>query len=90
MRAVQTLESLELTPETEAQWQALMEAALTHNRLVVAERCAAAMGDIAKARFLHKVRGCAALPHMRACVHASGRGPSGSPLRCAAQQLGVW
>ncbi len=33
----------------------LAEQALATNQLVIAERCAAALGDIAKTRFLHKV-----------------------------------
>jgi hypothetical protein len=55
-RAVATLEPLQLTPETEAQWTQLAEAALATNQLVIAERCFAALGDIAATRFLHKVR----------------------------------
>ncbi|EFJ49307.1 intraflagellar protein IFT172 [Volvox carteri f. nagariensis] len=54
-RAVQTLEPLELTPETEAQWMQLADQALANNQLVIAERCYAALGDIARTRFLHKV-----------------------------------
>ncbi len=50
-----TLEPLELTPETEAQWSALAAAALEAEALSTAERCYAALGDVAKARFLHKV-----------------------------------
>ncbi len=53
---LQVLEPLELTPETEAQWGQLAEAALSSSNLLVAERCYAAMGDIAKCRYLHKVR----------------------------------
>lgn len=56
-RALATLEPLELTPETEAQWAQLAGAALEQEALAVAERCYAALGDVAKARFLHKVRG---------------------------------
>ena len=53
----QVLEPLELTPETEAQWQQLAALAIEHNQVVVAERCYAAVGDFSKSRFLHKVRG---------------------------------
>jgi hypothetical protein len=33
----------------------LFEAALAHQEVLVAEHCCAALGDVAKARFLHKV-----------------------------------
>jgi intraflagellar transport protein 172 len=55
-RALATLEPLELTPETEAQWAQLAGVALEQEALAVAERCYAALGDVAKARYLHKVR----------------------------------
>ena len=51
----QTLEPLDLTPETEAQWMQLSELALASNQVMVAERCYAALGDIARTRYLHKV-----------------------------------
>lgn len=51
-----TLEPLELTAETEAQWAQLAAVALEHEQLTVAETCYAALGDVAKARYLHKVR----------------------------------
>lgn len=54
--ALATLEPMELTPETRAHWAQLAEAALDQEALAVAERCYAAMGDVAKARYLHKVR----------------------------------
>lgn len=54
-RAVAILEPLELTPETEAHWRQLAELALEHNQIVIAERCYAALGDIPKSRYLHKV-----------------------------------
>ncbi|GFH08380.1 WD_REPEATS_REGION domain-containing protein, partial [Haematococcus lacustris] len=54
-RAVRVLEPLELTPETEAQWMELSELALASNQVVIAERCYAALGDITRTRFLHKV-----------------------------------
>ena len=50
--AVEVLEPLELTPETEAMWKELQNAALEDKQLVVAQRCSAALGDIAKAQFL--------------------------------------
>jgi intraflagellar transport protein 172 len=54
--AVATLEGLELTPETSGMWQQCGEAALSAGELPVAERCATALGDVARARYLHKVR----------------------------------
>eukprot|EP00854_Cymbomonas_tetramitiformis_P006568 gene6568-7868_t len=53
--AVDILEPLELTPETEALWQQLSTLALVDQKLNIAERCYAALGDVAKARFLHKI-----------------------------------
>ena len=55
-RAVDTLEPLEMTLETEAQWQQLGRAALHAGKLAIAERCYAAVGNIAKARYLRQVR----------------------------------
>lgn len=54
--ALATLQPMELTPETRAHWAQLAEASLDQEALAIAERCYAAMGDVAKARYLHKVR----------------------------------
>lgn len=54
-RALATLEPMDLNPETEAQWAQLAAVALEHEQLAVAERCYAALGDVAKARYLRKV-----------------------------------
>jgi intraflagellar transport protein 172 len=59
-RACQLLEQLTLTPETEAMWQALSQVALREQRLAIAERCAAALGDVAKAQALGAVNEMAA------------------------------
>lgn len=53
--AMAILEPLELTPETEAMWSQLSEAALAANDHRIAERCAAALGDVARSRFLRQV-----------------------------------
>eukprot|EP00899_Mesostigma_viride_P028336 jgi/Mesvir1/8688/Mv02626-RA.1 len=53
--AIDILDPLELTPETEAMWQQLSKMALDEGELLIAERCFAALGDIAKARYLHKI-----------------------------------
>lgn len=44
-----------MTPETEAQWHQLARAALDDGKLIIAERCYAAVGNIAKAQYLHQV-----------------------------------
>ena len=54
-RAAEALAPLELTAETEAQWQQLAKAALAEGQLGTAERCYAALGDVAKARYLQQV-----------------------------------
>lgn len=36
-------------------WQQLGDAALEEGEIDTAERCAAALGDVSRARFLHKV-----------------------------------
>eukprot|EP00798_Chlamydomonas_sp_ICE-L_P014196 gene14196-20166_t len=53
--AVRVLEPLELAPETEAQWMELSELALQQGQVVIAERCYAALGDVARTRFLHRI-----------------------------------
>jgi intraflagellar transport protein 172 len=53
-RAIAYLESLELSPETEAMWRTLARMALEGRQLHVAERCYAALGDVAKARYLRE------------------------------------
>jgi intraflagellar transport protein 172 len=55
MRAMEILEGLEVTPEAEAMWQQLGDMALAFGDLRIAERCAAALGDVSKARYLHRV-----------------------------------
>jgi len=54
-KAVDLLEELPLTPETEAMWRSLADASMEHFNLPVAERCYAVLGDVAKSRYLHKV-----------------------------------
>lgn len=50
----------EETPETRAMWRTLAGLALGDGDMHVAERCAAALGDVAKARYLRKVNKIAA------------------------------
>ena len=54
-RAVEILEPLELTPETEANWKTVAKLALEQQNLLVAERCYAALGNISKASYLRKM-----------------------------------
>ncbi|CAK0863800.1 unnamed protein product, partial [Prorocentrum cordatum] len=54
-KAVDLLEELPLTPETEAMWRSLADATMEHYNLPVAERCYAVLGDVAKSRYLHHV-----------------------------------
>ena len=53
--AVDILEDLNLTPETEANWKTLAKLALEQQNLYVAERCYAALGNMAKADYLRKL-----------------------------------
>ena len=53
--AVDILEELNLTPETEANWKTLAKLALEQQNLYVAERCYAALGNMAKADYLRKL-----------------------------------
>lgn len=55
VRAVSFLETLEMTPETEAMWKTLSKIAIENNQLFIAERCFAALGDVSRARYLHNV-----------------------------------
>ena len=53
-RAITFLESLEMTPETEAMWKTLAKLSLENKQLQIAERCYAALGDVSKAKFLRE------------------------------------
>ncbi|KAH0622981.1 hypothetical protein JD844_025935 [Phrynosoma platyrhinos] len=53
-RAVDFLETLEMSAETEAMWKTLSRLALEAKQLHIAERCFAALGHVSKARFLHE------------------------------------
>ena len=54
--AMGILDGLADSPETRAMWAKLEEAALERGKLLVAERCASATGDMPRARFLKKTR----------------------------------
>eukprot|EP00002_Diphylleia_rotans_P027200 TRINITY_DN5444_c0_g1_i2.p1 TRINITY_DN5444_c0_g1~~TRINITY_DN5444_c0_g1_i2.p1 ORF type:complete len:1218 (+),score=289.45 TRINITY_DN5444_c0_g1_i2:1863-5516(+) len=70
-KAVEILEKLPLTPETEAMWQSLSTIALESQRLHIAERCAAALGNVCRAKYLHKINKIAA-------AHAEELGTDGT------------
>uniref|UniRef100_A0A2K5DPE1 Uncharacterized protein n=1 Tax=Aotus nancymaae TaxID=37293 RepID=A0A2K5DPE1_AOTNA len=53
-RAATFLETLEMTPETEAMWKTLSKLVLEARQLHIAERCFCALGQVPKARFLHE------------------------------------
>jgi len=53
--AVEILEPLDLTPETEANWKTLAKLAMEQENLYVAERCYAALGNMSKADYLRKL-----------------------------------
>ncbi|KAF3703120.1 Intraflagellar transport protein 172 -like protein [Channa argus] len=53
-RASAFLETLEMSPETEAMWKTLSKLALDARQLHIAERCFAALGDVSTVRFLHQ------------------------------------
>uniref|UniRef100_A0A669PJU1 Intraflagellar transport protein 172 homolog n=1 Tax=Phasianus colchicus TaxID=9054 RepID=A0A669PJU1_PHACC len=58
-RATAFLETLEMSTETEAMWKTLSKLALEARQLHIAERCFAALGNVAKARFLHETNAIA-------------------------------
>ncbi|KAJ3273642.1 hypothetical protein HDV01_004251 [Terramyces sp. JEL0728] len=54
-RAIALLETLEMTTETEAMWKSLSTTALKDQKLGIAERCYAAIGDVARSKYLHNL-----------------------------------
>ncbi|KAM3861396.1 intraflagellar transport protein 172 homolog [Diretmus argenteus] len=53
-RATAFLETLEMSSETEAMWKTLSKLSLEARQLHIAERCFAALGDVATVRYLHQ------------------------------------
>eukprot|EP00761_Pharyngomonas_kirbyi_P006752 gb/GECH01006760.1/.p1 GENE.gb/GECH01006760.1/~~gb/GECH01006760.1/.p1 ORF type:complete len:1732 (+),score=261.24 gb/GECH01006760.1/:1-5196(+) len=51
-RAADLLDQLEITPETESMWNKLSRITMEKSLLHIAARCFAAVGDVAKARYL--------------------------------------
>ena len=54
-KAASILDPLDMNPETEANWRTLAQIAVEDQNITVAEHCYAALGDIAKAKFLRKI-----------------------------------
>ena len=50
------LETLELTPETEAMWKTLSQLSLESEQLHIAERCYAALGNVSRVRYIRTLR----------------------------------
>jgi intraflagellar transport protein 172 len=55
LHAMTILENLELTPESEAMWKQLSTAAIEVMDLAIAQRCAAAVGDVATSKYLGEI-----------------------------------
>jgi intraflagellar transport protein 172 len=55
LRALSFLEGLEMSGESEAMWGTLGQLSLQDRKLKIAERCYAALGDVAKVRYLREV-----------------------------------
>ena len=64
-RAVVILEPQPMKAETEAMWAQLRDLALKARKLHIARRCAAALGDVSCARFVHKAAKIAAAAEAR-------------------------
>eukprot|EP01038_Epipyxis_sp_PR26KG_P006699 gene6699-9188_t len=56
IRAMDILENLTLTPDVEAMWKQLNDAARASGDLRISQRCAAAVGDVSLRRYLSHVR----------------------------------
>lgn len=56
LQAMDILDALEVTPEVEAMWSQLSERAVRDSDLRIAQRCAAASGDVAMSLFLSGVK----------------------------------
>lgn len=54
-----------MTSETEAMWKTLSNYALKDQKLVIAERCFAALGDVSKTRYLRSLNEALEETHMQ-------------------------
>jgi len=55
-KAMEILDSLDVTPEVMAMWQQLSAVAIASGDLPIAQRCSAAIGDIAMSRYLSEIK----------------------------------
>jgi intraflagellar transport protein 172 len=72
-RACDMLDNITLSPETDAMWQNLSTIALAEMKLYIAERCYAALGDVAKARALKRINEMA----QKAAKESGGKAATG-------------
>ena len=54
------MESVPISEETETMWKTLARVGLENHQFYIAERCYAALGDVAKARYLRETNKIAA------------------------------
>eukprot|EP00957_Ditylum_brightwellii_P073245 5567620-Ditylum_brightwellii.AAC.1 len=59
-RAMEILEPLELSPQCKVMWQQLHDVSIQNWNFHLAERCAAALGNVSRARYLHRMAKLAA------------------------------
>lgn len=55
LEAMSILEKQSISPETLGMWKQLSDFAVMEGDLIIAERCAAALGDVARSRFLRQI-----------------------------------
>ncbi|KAK2092138.1 hypothetical protein P7K49_028666 [Saguinus oedipus] len=84
-RATVFLETLEMTPETEAMWKTLSQLVLEARQLHIGERCFSALGQVAKAQFLHETNEIADQVSQE---YASGEGTDFYQVRARLAMLG--
>lgn len=71
VRAMDILDHLVLSPDVESMWTQLSRAALDAGELRIAQRCAAALGDVSLCKFLGEVREVAAKAEADLGIHGS-------------------
>lgn len=54
-QARMVLEGIKMTDESEGMWRELLQAADQKDDYIIAERCAAALGDVSSARYINKI-----------------------------------
>lgn len=71
LRAMDILEHLVLTPDVESMWSQLSRVALEAGELRIAQRCAAALGDVSLCKYLGEVRDIASKAEIDLGIHGS-------------------